>query len=74
STQEVNPRGRLGRYGTKKGYLFDVAIYTELDGDFNPVNIWHMNAGKVESLEEQISSNAGLHVYTFKKSAERLEI
>jgi len=73
STPEVNPLGRLGRYGTKKGYLFDVAIYTELDNDFNGMGIWHMSADEVKSLEEQMSRSAGLHVHTFKKNAEKME-
>jgi hypothetical protein len=71
STPEVNPLGRLGRYGTKKGYLFDVAVYVELDNDFNGVGIWHMSADEVKSLEEHMGVSTGLHVHTFKKSAEK---
>ena len=37
STSEVKPPGKLGRYGTRKGYRFSVAVYVELDNDFNGV-------------------------------------
>ena len=73
STPEVNPLGRLGRYGTKKGYRFNVAVYVELDNDFNGVGIWHMGADDVKSLEERMGGSAGLHVHTFKKNAEKIE-
>ncbi|OFY46788.1 MAG: hypothetical protein A2Z69_01605 [Bacteroidetes bacterium RBG_13_44_24] len=74
STPEVNPLGRLGRYGTRKGYRFDVAVYVELDNDFNGVGIWHMGADEVKSLEERMGGNAGLHVHTFKKNAEKMDV
>ena len=73
STPEVNPRGRLGRYGTKKGYGFDVAVYVELDNDFNGVRIWHMSADDVKALEERMGGSAGFHVHTFKKNAEKID-
>jgi hypothetical protein len=72
SSPEVNPRGRLGRYRTKKGYLFDVAMYVELDTDFNCAGIWHMSADEAKSLENEVVGNKGLHVHTFRKNAEKL--
>jgi hypothetical protein len=74
STSEVNPSGRLGHYGTKKGYLFDVAIYIELDNKFDVASIWHMDANAVRSLEEQMGKGTGLHVSTFTNNAEKMEI
>ena len=73
STPEVNLLGRLGRYGTKKGYRFNVAVYVELDNDFNGVGIWHMGADDVKCLEERMGGSAGLHVHTFKKNAEKID-
>ena len=73
STPEVNPLGRLGRYGTKKGYRFNVAMYIELDNDFNGAGIWHMSADDVKSLEVRMGGSAGLHVHTFKKNAEKMD-
>ena len=73
STPEVNPQGRLGRYGTKKGYRFDVALYVELDNDFKGVGIWHMGADYVESVEKSTEpTGRGLKVHAFKNNAERL--
>lgn len=74
STPEVNPLGRLGRYGTKKGYQFDVALYVELGNDFDGIGIWHMSADEVKILEEKENSKHGLHVYVFKSNAEKMDI
>ncbi len=73
STPEVNPLGRLGRYGTKKGYLFNVALYVELDNDFVGVGIWHMSSDEVKVLEENQNGKNGLHVRTIKNNAEKME-
>ena len=71
STPEVNPNGRLGRFGRKKGYLFDFAMYGELDDDFNITGLWRMRVEEVKVLEEK-ESGRGLHVGTFRNNAENL--
>ncbi|MEE9285496.1 MAG: hypothetical protein V3V35_07200, partial [Dehalococcoidia bacterium] len=52
STPTVNPAGRLGRFGRKKGYPFDIAVYIELDDDFNTASLWCMGVEGVKALEE----------------------
>jgi hypothetical protein len=73
STPEVNPRGRLGRFGRKEDYFFDVAVYVELDDDFNLANLWRMGRDEVRALEGRESANRALHVSTFRNKAEKLE-
>jgi hypothetical protein len=70
STPKVNPAGRLGRFGRKKGYPFDVGIYVALDDEFNVVGIWKMGVSSLKALEDAESANRGLHVDTFVKNAE----
>ncbi len=72
STPEVNPSGRLGRFGRKKGYLFDDAMYVELNDDFNITRLWRMGVEEVRVLEEKEKSGRGLHVRAFRCNAERL--
>ena len=72
STPEVNRKGRLGRFGRKKGYLFDVGIYVELDDDFNVSGIWRIKRGQIKALEEMEKDERGLHVGTVVKEAERI--
>ncbi len=72
STPEVNPKGRLGRFGRKKGYPFDVAMYVELDDEFNVAKILRMDVEKVRTLEKKEQNERGLHVRTFINNAERV--
>ena len=72
STPKVNPNGRLGRFGRKKGYLFHVAMYVELNDDFNTTGLWRMRVEEVRVLEEKEKSGRGLHVHTFRSNAEKL--
>ena len=72
STEGVNPRGRLGKFGREAGYPFDIAVYAELDDDFNVAGIWHMGVDEVRALEEKERGGRSLHVHTFKSHAERL--
>lgn len=71
STPEVNSHGRLGRFGRKKGYVFDVAMYGELNDDFNMTGLWRMRVEEVKVLEEK-ESGRGLHVGTFRNNAAKL--
>ena len=72
STPKVNPAGRLGRFGRKKGYLFDVGLYVELDYEFNVVGMYKMEVKRLKALEDAVSGTSGLHVHTFIKNAERV--
>jgi hypothetical protein len=56
----------------KKGYIFDVAVYVELDQNYDTVGIWHMGVNEVKSLEETETSTWGLRISRFKGSAERV--
>ncbi len=71
STPEVNRKGRLGRFGRKIGYVFDDAMYVELNDDFNMTGLWRMRVEEVKVLEEK-ESGRGLHVGTFRNNAEKL--
>ena len=70
--ETVDRKGRLGRFGTKKGYRFDIAVYAELDHHFEVVHIWRMERDKVKELESKEASNRGLHVHTFRSNAEEV--
>ncbi len=72
STPKVNPAGRMGRFGRKKGYLFDIAMYVELDDNFDTLALWQMTVDEVKVLEENESSGRGLHVRTFKGNAHKI--
>ncbi len=72
STPKVNPNGRLGRFGRKKGYLFDDAMYVELTDDFNMSGLWRMRVEEVKVLEEKEPGGRALHVRTFRDSAEKV--
>jgi len=72
-TPEVNPRGRLGRFGRKKPYSFDVAVYVELDENFNTSGIWRMPVDEVEALEDEKDKGIrGLHVGVFRSNAQEI--
>ena len=73
STPGINPAGRLGRFGRKKGYNFDVALYAELDEAFNLSSLWRMGFGEVRALEEKESGGRALHVGTFRKNATQID-
>ena len=70
STEGVNPTGRLGRFGRKKGYSFDVAIYVELDDNFDTTGIWRMGVDQVKALEKAEARGRALHVHTFLRNAQ----
>ena len=72
STLEVNPRGRLGRFGRKKGYLFDVGLYVALDNEFDVDGIWTMQVEELKSLEDAEAGKRALHVSTFLKHSEQV--
>ena len=68
STREVNPLGRLGRFGRKAGYLFDDGLLVELDSAFETNQIWQLGKDQIQALEEKIPGE-GLHVGTFMRHA-----
>jgi len=65
----------MGWFGhkKKKGYLFDIAVYVELDNDFNVAGIWHMGVDEVKTLEDTETSTWGLRIDRFKECAEQLD-
>ena len=71
STPGVNPSGRMGRFERKGRYLFDVAVYIELDNEFNVSGIWRIPKDGVEALEDdKEKGRRGLHVGVFKSNAQ----
>lgn len=69
STKGVNPSGRMGRFGRKKGYKFDQGLFVELDDDFEIYRIWQLSKNQIIKLEENEARNRGLHVSSFQKKA-----
>lgn len=63
--------GWFGR-NKKKGYSFEIAMYVELDTEFNVAGIWHMGVNEVKELEETETSTWGLHIDRFKNRGVRL--
>ena len=47
-------------------------MYGELNDDFNMSGLWRMRVQDVQVLEEKEQSGRGLHVRTFRNSAEKL--
>jgi hypothetical protein len=66
STPKVTPRGRIGRFGRKAGYLFDEGVLVELNRDFDVDAILQLNSNTIEDLERN-EGGTGLHVSTFHK-------
>lgn len=74
STYGVNPSGRLGRFGRKAGYLFDRAIYVELDQQFEIAGIWEIDPGQIKELESMEKGSRGIHVSKFKTNARPISL
>jgi len=68
TTENVNPIGRLGRFGKKGKYHFDQGIFVELDDRYEVVKIWQLNAEQIKVLESKEPKGKGLHVYVFQKA------
>lgn len=69
STDEVNPHGRLGKFGKKGKYDFDHGLFVELNKDFEVRRIWQLARDAIVDLETGESGGRGLHVGTFMRSA-----
>lgn len=69
-----NPGETMGWFGykKKKGYLFDIAVYVELNHNFDVAGIWHMGVDEVKTLEKSETSSWGLRISRFKEHAELL--
>ena len=63
STEEVNPRGSVGRFGRKGKYDFDRGIYVELNKNFEVKQIWQLPKKEIMALEAKKTKGKGLHVY-----------
>lgn len=70
STDHVNPRGRLGKFGRKAGYEFETGLYIELDQHFEISGIWTMGVKAIKRLESKEAGARALHVSTFKNGAQ----
>jgi len=72
TTDNVNPSGRLGKFGRKAGYRFDTGLYVELDKCFEVSGIWEMGVEAIRRLEKKESGGKALHVGTFRSKGQRL--
>lgn len=72
STREVNPRGRMGRFGRRKKYEFDQGVFVELNQEFEAYKLWQMSKKKIVELEAKEISGKGLHVSSFQRQAEKI--
>jgi len=72
TTEAVNPLGRLGRFGKKGTYDFDVGILVELNNFYEVAGIWQLDREHIELLESKETKGRGLHVYTFEQAARKL--
>jgi len=75
TARSPSPRETMGWFGRnkKKGYTFEIAVYVELDTDFNVAGIWHMGVDEVKMLEDTETSTWGLRIDRFKERGERLD-
>ncbi len=69
TTEEVNPIGRMGRFGKKGEYSFDKGILVELNDAFDVSRIWQCDREQIELVESKEAKGRGLHVYTFQRTA-----
>lgn len=67
STEEVNPRGRIGRFGRKDKYEFDQGLYVELDKAFEVRKIWQLARRTIKKLEQTKTKSKGMHVYEYRR-------
>lgn len=62
TTAEVNPSGRVGRFGRKDRYQFDYGILVELNDHFGVKQVWRLTKKRIMELEAQKTKGRGLHV------------
>lgn len=62
TTVEVNPKGRLGRFGKKGRYDFDEGMFVELDTAFEVKQIWQLDKETIIRAEATKTKGRGLHV------------
>ena len=67
STEEVNPKGRVGRFGKKDRYDFDQGILVELGKGFEVTQIWQASREAIMDLEAKKTKGRGLHVYEMRQ-------
>lgn len=72
TTVNVNPSGRLGKFGRKAGYKFDKGLYMELDKYFEISGVWEMNVGTIRRLEKKELGGRALHVGSFRSKARQV--
>jgi len=69
TTEEVNPLGRMGRFGKKGEYNFDKGILVELNDSYDVSRIWQCDRDQIERVESKEAKGRGLHVFTFQQTA-----
>jgi hypothetical protein len=67
---KLKPSSRIGRFGKKAGYNFDVGLFAEIDSEFEVSRIWRMNRHEIKGLEQRKSESPGIHVGTFRREGE----
>jgi len=72
STEKINPKGVLGRFGTKSGYEFDIGLYVELDEKFMVESIRQIDLAFIKEKEGSQSKKRGLHVSTVRKYSKEI--
>jgi len=67
STEEINPKGRVGRFGNKGRYDFDQGIFVELGKSFEVTQIWQASREAIIELEAKKTAGRGLHVHEMRQ-------
>lgn len=66
STEKVNSKGRVGRFGNKGRYDFDQGIFVELGKGFEVTQIWQASREEIMYLEAKKIEGRGLHVHEMR--------
>jgi hypothetical protein len=72
STAQVNPKGRIGRFGKKDKYDFDQGLYVELDKTFEVQTILLMSKEVIIALESKKTKKRGLHVSEVRRYGKKV--
>ena len=67
STEKVNSKGRVGRFGNKGRYDFDQGTLVELGKGFEVTQIWQASREEIMDLEAKIKKGRGLHVAEMRR-------
>jgi len=62
---QVNPLGRMGRFGNRDKYKFNYGLFVELEPTFNVRAIYRLGKTAIERLEQKERPGRGLHIHSF---------